>query len=221
MAYRNMFPTANYLSTGSKKVFEFLHPGLSLKPLISLFIAFLFWNITGAQVKYEKEYRIDAEEVPATALQFIAALDFPSKVKWYKEEGFQKTSIEAKTKDQLSRFSIEFSSSGLLEDIEIKCKWEQLPVQVRTSIAQYFSSNFQKHKIRKIQVQYQGQADALKAIRTNRPKSSTQQMEVRYELVVKVKRKDTYQLLELLFDDRGNYLQEWIIILKNTDNLEY
>ena len=46
--------------------------------------------------KYEKESRIKARDVPEYAVAFFASLVCKRKMKWYRETGIERTSIEAK-----------------------------------------------------------------------------------------------------------------------------
>lgn len=178
-------------------------------------------TILSGQLKYEREYRLDKSQVPEQALQFVEALKLNSKVKWYKEENLKTNSIEAKTKYQSQKYSIEFDTSGIIEDIEIEIPWPAILPDPRTAILQYFEANFDKHKIYKVQQQFSGNAASLLQIPSSQPIQSTDDILLRYEIVAKVKRQKNYQKLELLFSDKGELIQQSIILLKNTDNLEY
>jgi hypothetical protein len=46
--------------------------------------------------KFEKESRIKRSDVPSQALAFIDSLALPGRIKWYREQGLDKHSIEAK-----------------------------------------------------------------------------------------------------------------------------
>lgn len=178
-------------------------------------------NILSGQLKYEREYRLDKSQVPEQALQFVEALKLSSKVKWYKEENLKTNSIEAKTKYKSQKYSIEFDTSGIIEDIEIEIPWLAILPDTRTAILQYFEASFDKHKIYKVQRQFSGNAASLLQIPSNEPIQSTDDILLRYEIVAKVKRQKNYQKLELLFSEKGELIQQSIILLKNTDNLEY
>lgn len=84
-----------------------------------------------AQQKYENEIRISRDSVPTKALAFIDTAPFDKKIRWYKEYFIDGTSIEAKTRYQGKRYSIEFDPSGELEDVEIDHRWRHAPEQVR------------------------------------------------------------------------------------------
>lgn len=174
-----------------------------------------------AQVKYEKEYRLNQKDVPKPALDFVNTLGFDRKIKWYKEEGLNKTSIEAKTKYLSKRYSVEFNSKGEIEDIEVEIKLNEISEEVRQNILNYLNTNYQKANICKIQIQFSGDPDALSHTIVNQKFTNNPEVITRYEIVVKVKNKKKHEKLEYLFDDQGEMLQKAVILLKNTDNLEY
>jgi hypothetical protein len=180
-------------------------------------------NPSQAQVKYEKEYRIDREQVPDSALFFINELAFSKRIKWYKEEGLERTSIEAKTKSKKTkkRYSIEFSKTGAFEDVEIEVDWEDMPRSTQTAICTYLERTFDKFKIQKIQVQFTGALQPIQAQVKARSVEPSNTVKTRYELITKVKVKEEFYRMELLFGEGGNLLQQSRLVSKNMDNLEY
>ena len=70
-----------------------------------------------SQAKYEKEFRIKEKYVPSVALNFVDSMTFDSKVKWYKEIGLNRITIEAKAKYKKERYSIEFFENGVFKDV--------------------------------------------------------------------------------------------------------
>ena len=192
-----------------------------MKRTALLFFSTCFLIIkTGAcQTKYEREYRIEPTLVPERALQFIAALPFKNKIKWYREEGLNSTSLEAKTRHLSKKYSIEFDTLGKVEDIEIVISRKELPEDPRNAITRYLDSVHTRYRLRKIQLQYAGAAEALRALVT---KGKTQERHaVNFEIVVKGKTDGRYRLLEYLFSEEGVMLRKARILLRNTDNLEY
>ena len=174
-----------------------------------------------AQVKYEKEYRIQEVEVPQPALDFIKGIPFSKKIKWYKEEGLKKYSFEAKTKFNDRKYSVEFDSTGILEDIEIEIPFEKIPGVTRAEILQFFENEFQKVKLSKVQFQITGNLLLLQKKAAAPPMLSEPGLTICYELIVRGKRAGRRELLELLFNEEGALIKESRIILQNTDNLEY
>ena len=192
---------------------------IKLLLLSSLFLCDI--QLLMGQFKYEKEYRLKERFVPKTALSFIDAFHFEGKIKWYREEGLNSHSIEAKTIANGQTFSIEFDTLGVIEDIEITIKSTEIPPNTLAAIETYLKTSYQDHKYLKCQIQYTGAPKALSSLSTSFPSSSTEDIQINYELIVHVKAaKDDHQM-EFLFDEHGNVLKALEIILKNSDTLEY
>ncbi|MGB0176357.1 MAG: hypothetical protein ACPF9D_04270 [Owenweeksia sp.] len=172
-----------------------------------------------AQQKFEKESRLKVEDVPARALQFIDSLGAESKIHWYFEEGLESTSIEAKFRYKGKKLSVEFDTSGKVEDVEIQVKWSALASALRDSIRAVLRSDCTRFSIRKVQVQYSGSRNNL--ISKLRMDSTTAGYVTRYELVTKCRTDEDIALYEYLFDSEGLSLTRSKIIFNNSSNLEY
>lgn len=188
--------------------------------LTFLLVVFAVGILCG-QIKYEKEYRLKRVEVPQNAKAFITKLNFVSKIKWYREEGLNSNSIEAKTKNNSKKYSIEFDDKGILEDIEIEIDWNEIDKDALKVICEYFNDNFQKHSVSKIQLQLIGNPDLLAEKIDKQIFEVAEGIDINYEIVAKVKENRKYQLMEFLFNDEGIIIKKSIITIKNTDNLEY
>ena len=115
-----------------------------------------FSNSLNGQQKFEREFRVSEEEVPPKALEAFQNSLFTNKIKWYKEISNEGISFEAKTKKQKTRFSIEFDSLGILQDIEVKTPFADIPDEGRKAIKIHLSDEFEKWKIVKTQFQLTG-----------------------------------------------------------------
>lgn len=189
--------------------------------LFSILIFLLCFNGLEAQIKYEREYRVSKEEVPQLALDFIHAANLSEKVKWFKEEGHDGVSLEAKAKLNAKWYSIDFDPGGQIEDIEIDVDTKSLNETLRNSIATYLESNYKKSKIRKTQVQYVGSEANLLQVLKQAGKVEAIDIMTNYELTVNVKEKRSFRKMEFLFDEKGALIRKTKIVVKNTDNLEY
>ncbi|MEZ5059223.1 MAG: hypothetical protein R2879_19480 [Saprospiraceae bacterium] len=171
------------------------------------------------QVKYEKESRMKEKDVPKMALDFINSLEGKGKVKWYLEEGLDQTSVEAKFKLNRQKHSIEFDTTGNLEDAEIQLTWKEISPAVRDSIDFFLGQDCKKYKIRRIQIQYSGEPGiVLQKIKTGEKVSD---YAVRYELIVKCRKEVNVNLYEYLFSESGQKLSVSQIVFKNSSHLEY
>ncbi len=175
--------------------------------------------VGSAQNKFEKEIRIKVETVPQDALVFVDSLHFNKRVKWYKEIGIDRTSIEAKTKYKGKKYSIEFSRDGVLEDIEVNIKWEFIPNLMRSRMKQALESRYAKYKVEKAQIQYIGNPD--KQISYINDGIHLEELTINYEVVIHAKIDRAYKKFELLFSSDGELLESAEIVLRNSDNIEY
>lgn len=172
-----------------------------------------------AQQKYEKEIRIEKRDVPKDALKFVNAMLIKSKFKWYKEQGLNSTSFEAKTKYHGEWLSIEFSENGAFEDLEIRKKPDAIEPNHYQEIKKYLETELTHYSIKKIQFQYLGEeADVLKFFLDG---EATSNVELNYEIVLSTKVNGSFTMFEYLFNEEGKFIRKSEIILKMSDNIEY
>lgn len=172
-----------------------------------------------AQSKYEKETRLKENEVPLNAMKFVDSLGFSKKVKWYKEQGFDRTSVEAKVKKDGQKYSIEFSTDGTFEDVEIVHKLDELPLDTRTSLLNFLEEKYGKFSIEKIQVQYSG--NQSKVLHFLIHDASKKEIDVHFEVVISAKVDGAFEMYEYLFSESGDFVNRSKIVLKSTDNIVY
>ena len=188
------------------------------KITVLIFLFALPFNLAG-QIKYEREYDLEKEKVPGLATTFIDSCCPNEKVKWYGEESLTGKSIEAKITYKGSLYSIEFDTSGRIQDVEKKIGLHDIPENARLAIVNKLDSVFSKHKIDKIQVQWVGPNEALyELIEKN---NSTLPHTINYEIVVKGGKDKSTRMYELQFISKGSVLSVSEIVQRNTDNLDY
>lgn len=186
--------------------------------LLALFCC-LVPGVSWGQQKFEKETRIKPSKVPGPAQQFIAAIPFPRKVKWYQEENLSSSSFEAKTRYNKHKYSIEFDTDGELQDVEIKIKWAAVPELTKTAIQEYLKKTFDQFRYSKIQEQLSGETAAIINHLLGEEKKET--ITTQYEIVLKGKKAGQTSWFEYTFDAQGKFKDQKTIIFRNTDNLEY
>ncbi len=186
--------------------------------LTALICPLLIYNITG-QTKFEREFRMRTDDVPLIAQQFIDSAGFTGRIKWFGEESQTEKSIEAKTKFNGTRYSIEFDTLGNLQDVEIEIEFDKIPEPVRNNISSYFSSVFDNYKIIKSQVQYSGDKNII--LQFLRDKTIGSKIVTRYEIVVNSQKGKARNRYEFTFTDTGDFKNRSIIIIRNFDNLEH
>jgi signal recognition particle GTPase len=172
-----------------------------------------------AQDKFEKESRIKRRDVPSKALFFMDSLSYNAKIKWYKEEAWNSESIEAKFKHNKTKYSIEYDTHGNIEDVEIEVHWQDLDNELSKSITNQLKQDCSKHKIVKIQRQFTGTKNDLFFLLRNGIHS--EQIKIKYEMVVRCNEQKEVNLLEYLFNEKGLLVIKSKIIFKNSSHLEY
>ncbi|WP_338789870.1 hypothetical protein [Bernardetia sp. MNP-M8] len=181
-----------------------------------LIILLLFPFCSYSQSKIEIEKRIKKENAPLPAQKFVDSLYFSSKINWFVEQDFNKKTYEAKTKSKGKKYSIEFDTLGNIEDIEVVIKWQQIPLSIQNAICKKMTTDFEKFKIKKIQIQYSGNSTELLKLKKN-----TENLIIKYEIVLKGKKNAQSLFYEYLFSEKGEIEKEQQFDFRNTDHLEY
>ena len=175
--------------------------------------------LLNGQTKYEKESRIKTKEAPPNALEFINSQKGLKKVKWYLEESLNSHSIESKFKFNSLKHSVEFDTSGVLQDIEIEIKYEAIPPLAQKNLCTHLNQTYDQFRIKKIQEQYIG--NYLSLVDFFAIKDDPTRHQIRYEIVVQGKLKNQWEQYEIVFDHDGMHQGTSLIIMRNPDNLEY
>lgn len=184
-----------------------------------ILLVFTFSSTSFCQEKMESESRISCNEVPSNAIAFVDSLEQKNKVRWYLEEGIDNTTIEAKFKKNKEKYSVEFDTTGTLQDVEVEINWASLPKLVKDSIQLKLTKVYKKHKINKVQVQYSGNNTSL--IKKLNSSIEHKDIVVKYEIIVRGRTEEGLALYEYLFNDKGEFVSFSKIIFKNSSNLEY
>ncbi len=191
-----------------------------MKHRFSAFILFLCCvTPVAAQEKSEREYRAALQDIPEAARQYVDAFRFTDKVKWYVEEGLTQKSLEAKTGKGENRFSIEFGMDGHFQDLEIQRDWNTLDTDVKTRMEARLHADFSGHKVDKVQVQYSGDAEAVREFVLNA--LQPERVTVKYELEVEGTADGGRALFEYTFSSAGDFEKRKKVILRPSDNLEF
>jgi hypothetical protein len=182
-------------------------------------IVFFVSNNQFAQEKFEKESRIKPKDVPSKALLFIDSLNLNTNVKWFQEEGPNKKAIEAKFKRNEVRYSVEFDSLGLIEDVEIEVNWSELEFSLIETISSQLQQNCSSYKIEKVQRQFTGSKNDLFTLLTTG--NILDLLKMKYEIIVRCKHENKVDLFEYLFNEKGKLISTSKIVFNNSSHLEY
>ena len=191
-----------------------------MRYILSIVLLYLFQiNSLQAQVKFEKEKKIKAKDVPEAALSFIKDCNLDKAVKWYQEKSEKGTSYEAKCTHNQSRHSIEFDKSGHIEDVEIEVNRTQLPIKTLASIENHLSREYDAFKLKKIQKQWTGSAELLKT--SIKSSQNHPDIELNYECIALIKSDGLYMAYEFLFSSNGDFKSASEIVKDSRTNLEF
>lgn len=186
-----------------------------------IFTLLFFGMITGslfAQDKIERELRVKEKEVPKDAREWLDdAFESTKKPKWYQEVFESGYSYEAKFKLKGKFYSVEFDSLGRIQDVEIEMDVEELPKEVRTGLEDYLSADYKSSDIKRIQIQYSGEADDLEDFFEE---NSLEGILTRYEIeFIGLDEAGASELWEGLFSEEGKLINKRKIILTPSENL--
>jgi len=184
---------------------------------ILLFFIFLPVCLVG-QEKNEREYRIKSTEVSQQSKKWLRdAFELPKRVKWYREENNQTISYEAKFRWKKDNYSVEFSETGAIEDIEVEREFSHLPDSIQGALQSTFNT-FEGVKIYRIQEQWSGSADDLEdAMDAHEWDNIIVRFEIEFYAIIE----GESSIWEGLISPEGEIIELKKVILRSTDNLLY
>jgi hypothetical protein len=193
-----------------------------MRKLISHFLFFIIICLPAsafAQQKFEKEYRLKTDEVPLLARQFVDSLDFDRRVKWYMEISQDGKTMEAKSRRNGRRYSIEFDTTGMLQDVEIEVRFGDIPEKLRATITQNLDAELDRFRTTKIQEQLTGtKKNILAYLKGKQDKTN---LTTRYEAIVRGSKDGERNEFEYTFTSLGKIEKRSKVVFRNTDNLLY
>ena len=195
---------------------------MTLRILISV-IAFLIGTQSSlSQTKKEKEERINLSEFPSKAQNVLSKLPKDCKrLKFFKETDGDKQSFEAKFKYKGRRYSLEFSSDGIIEDLEVRVKMNVIEDSTQDRIKEHFKSSYLKYKFIKIQKQFvfNQNLDPGTFVAQILNQESTELMN--YEIIAEVKTEEGRELREFTFDNKGSFINFRVVEPSSYEHVLY
>ncbi len=184
-----------------------------------LFLLF-FWTSFSvfSQEKIEREVKVKPSQIPDSAKKWLSdAFEGLKKPKWFVEYSQTGKAYEAKFLWKKYFYSVEFDSTGRLQDVEIELSKEEVPLNSWNQIQRYFSEEFKEVSVQKIQRQLIGsESDVEDFFDEDKSEGIT----IRYEIVFEGKN-DSWQVWEGLFDEFGTLISVIKVQLRPTDNLVF
>jgi len=171
-----------------------------------------------AQDKIEREFGIKEKDVPKVAREWLSdAFETTKRLKWYQEVFESGYSFEAKFKFKGRFYSVEFDSAGIIQDVEIEKGFDELPMGVKTGLSLYLSKGYRSSDIKRIQIQYSGEANDLKDFFLEK---NQQGIVTRFEIeYIGFDETGVSKLWEGLFSEDGELIRRRKIVLVSSDNL--
>lgn len=177
-------------------------------------------HILTGQTKFEREYRIREKDAPVEAVKFINATYGNKKVKWYTEESQDGKSFEAKTKFRKYKYSVEFDTTGNLQDVEKTIEIDEIEPETINEITKSLTIEFGDFKILKVQVQYtSGNPETIRQI--IKKGDSQQPFSKKYEIVLETRVDNAYKAFEVLIAEDGQIEKLLEMDLRSMDNMQF
>ena len=188
--------------------------------LTSIVLFMLLHSPLWCQYKFEREFRVPEHDVHIASRNFMDSAGIDKKIKWYREESQDGTTVEAKVRHLGARHSIEFDTAGNLLDIEVEVRLRDLEAETERNIVKSLDSVFSKYKIRRIQAQWSGSRQ--KQLLLLQSGQSIDRAASRYEIVIKGKRDSgNSKFYEVLIEANGGIVKILPIITRSVDNLDF
>lgn len=178
--------------------------------------------------KYEIEQSIAREEMPEKAIEtldkFWPDLD---DIRYYFQTDVDTESYEAKLEWKEKKYSIEFSESGRVINVEQIVAREEISTEAKDGVDQYVRQEFRKARITRLQRQFIANDDDNEDddewddedFIDDVLEGDDDDYEIRYELEVEGRSEGQIGAFELLFDRTGDLIQRRKIIRRSVDNI--
>ncbi|WP_046756347.1 hypothetical protein [Kordia jejudonensis] len=172
--------------------------------------------------KQEKEDRIKKVNFPKNAIELLEQY-LPKKVrkvKYYKEQDSVKISYETKLKHKGTRYSIEFSEKGILEDIEVTIKAKNIKPKTLELIKKHMYNRYASFRFKKIQRQYTPTNTSPQKVFKNAFSNDTES-DFSYEIIAEVREGKKRYFIEITFTKDGEFNLVRTIIRSSYDHILY
>lgn len=196
----------------------------SLLLIVSCWLC-LHFTCFSQEVKNEVEESVRQEMMPEKALELLSdLLKDARKARFYRETDGERISYECKMVWKGDVYSIEFYENGSLMDIEKRVSYHSVSQEVRDNIEKYLAQQYKRFRIRKVQKQFsaeEGDDEEDEEVIEEFIEQDKDDLTIRYELVADVRGQSGVGSYEMLFDEKGNFLDKRKIVRRSLDNILY
>lgn len=176
------------------------------KRLFILLSLFLYSALAIGQIKNEKEERIKFSDLPEHIQTIAETLPKNARrIKFYKETDGYKKSFEIKLKYEGLSYSIEFSETEHLEDIEVLSNFKDLKQNAKNRIINYFETSYLKNRIIKVQNQFVFDKKYNPSIFIDTILIKQNVKPNNYEIIAEVRTSKKREIREFTFNAQGFY----------------
>tara|TARA_R110000744_G_scaffold153298_4_gene267698 strand:+ start:1179 stop:1790 length:612 start_codon:yes stop_codon:yes gene_type:complete len=200
---------------------------LNLLQLKKIYVNLIFVSVfaccqlSSAQNKYEREFRIRKSQFPSAAHAIIDDNIVNAKrLKFYQENDSNKVSFRAKLKKDKLWYNIEFDKEGTLEKIEILINSTDIPNDTYSNIEHYLNTIFSNYRIIKLKQQYYSNNDTIEEIFKNAFQNLILPS-IQYAIDVVGKKEKGNLDYEVQFDADGNFKKMRTTLPSNYDHVLY
>jgi len=173
--------------------------------------------------KNEVEDSIESNEMPGKAIETLSEF-WPdlNDIRYFRQTDVETVTYEAKLEWQGKSYSIEFTTSGSIIDVEQLVEMEEIAPRARRGIDQYLQQQFEKVRVTRLQRQLiaddEDGIDDIDFI-DDILEEDKEDYIIRYELEVEGRSGSRIGAFELVFDRNGDIMQRRKIVRRSLDNL--
>lgn len=194
---------------------------MNYKLMLTITFLFTTTSITFAQLKHEKEERINREILPKTVKELLPLIENTAKgIRFYQETDGPKKSFEIKFKRHTTKYSIEFDDNGTLEDVEVLVRQSNVSQPTLRIIENHLRNDFIRFKLKRIQEHF-SYPNGFTPVQTIQKIFNGTLDITGYEIVVSGKTKRGHERYEFLFDHRGNQIKKRKILVRGYDHIMF
>lgn len=173
--------------------------------------------------KNEVEDSIERDEMPGKAIETLSEF-WPNlnDISYFRQTDEETVTYEAKLEWQGKSYSIEFTTSGSIIDVEQLVEMGEIAPKAKRGIDQYLQQQFEKVRITRLQRQFiaddEDGIDDIDFI-DDILEEDKEDYIIRYELEVEGRSGSRIGAFELLFDRNGDIMQRRKIVRRSLDNI--
>lgn len=191
--------------------------------LFTILFALSASTLQAQAVKEEVEDSIKRDQMPEKALDTLDEF-WPGddRIRYYAQSDGDTETFEAKLEWKGKMYSIEFTRTGNIIDVEQLVEMQDVSSSARTGIREYLQQQFKRVKITRLQRQFiandedgRDDEDFIDDIL----EADDEDYLIRYEIEVEGRSESQIGAFELLFDSSGDLIQQRKIVRRSVDNI--